>query len=452
MVLKAQKDLALQLAELIIQIGSMTMEAEEVTLIRQHLLDALASAFIGCRNPALEALIQTCSPMKHGYPCPGSIGHRMNSPDAAMSWAFAINASVFEDGSREGACHPAAAVVPAVIAMSEGVNWDRIDRATMAGYDVMVRLARGGNPLFTKKGFHPTSITAPFGAAAAASVLLGHDLEKALNAQCLAAQGSAGLMSAFKCGATQPLQVAWGVRSGAAAALLAEDGLEGYPQIIEEGFYPAYLGCDPNPSIDQPLERQFAIKGSYLKPYPGCRHLHPSIDAFREVFVREGLTPDDVAHVTVRTYHVALETEIHELNTRGDAYFNIPYALSARAFLGRNDYDAFDEKYFSHEGIRAFMEKIEVHGDHELNEMYPRQRGAIVEVHKVGGEIVKGQISHPLGEPENPLSLEETRGKFRVAAADFLKDETIGRIEEQLLVSTTPDSPRKVFGSLSALG
>ena len=120
---------------------------------------------------------------------------RVNPLDAAMIWAFAINASVFEDGSREGACHPAAVVMPAVIALSEGRSWEVIDLSAIAGYDVMVRLARSGNPEFTKKGFHPTSIAGPFGAAATASVLLGHDVPRMQNALCLAALGSAGSAS-----------------------------------------------------------------------------------------------------------------------------------------------------------------------------------------------------------------------------------------------------------------
>ncbi len=79
-----------------------------------------------------------------------------------MLWAYAINASVFEDGSREGACHPAAVVIPAVIALSRDRGWDIIDKAVAAGYDVMVRLARCGNPQFSRRGFHPTAIAAPF--------------------------------------------------------------------------------------------------------------------------------------------------------------------------------------------------------------------------------------------------------------------------------------------------
>ena len=145
-----------------------------------------------------------------------------------MIWAYAINASVYEDGCREGACHPAPAVVSTIIALADGKNWDLIDKAAVAGYDVMVRLARGGNPEFTQKGFHPTAIVSPFAAAATASVLLGQDWTKTKNSLCIAALGSSGLMAAFRCGPTQPLQVGrGGSENGITAALLAGAGARG---------------------------------------------------------------------------------------------------------------------------------------------------------------------------------------------------------------------------------
>ncbi|MBW1999126.1 MAG: MmgE/PrpD family protein [Deltaproteobacteria bacterium] len=445
---KLESSMGDYLAHLVVDIGKRPISGEDLTSVRQHMLDALASAFIGCRSNAFETLKELCPPVEGGIPGPAGGAHPRSMPDGALLWAYAINASVFEDGSREGACHPAAAVIPAVISLSSGANWEDIDRAVVAGYEVMVRMARGGNPEFTARGFHPTSIVAPFGAAASAAILSGFDHYRICNALCIAAMASSGLMSSFKAGETQPLQVAWAVRGGVTAALLAGEGHEGYRYILEEGFYPAYLGHAPDPPLGRDFQYGYAIRGSYLKPYPGCRHLHPAIDAFGKIWEENDLVSEDIESVTVWTYRVAVDTEIHDLNSRGDAYFNIPYALSARAILGQCDYHAFDEKNFKNEKIVALMKKIRVRVDPELDERYPEERGAIVEITMKSRGRYTMEVTHPLGEPENPLPLSVTRQKFRSLARDFLAESTMGRIEKILDDPEPGESPGELFASL----
>lgn len=449
MAIDHQGGVAHYLAQLIRRMGSTSFSGEERCIVRQHMLDAVAAAFIGCRSRAFGDLTKSCAKVKKGCAWPGSGPDRIGPIDAAMVWAFAINASVFEGGSREGACHPAAVVIPTIIALSEGKTWELIDKSVIAGYDVMVRLARGGNPEFTRKGFQPTSITAPFGAAAAASAILGHDLSTAQNALCLAALGSAGLMSAFKSSHTQPLQVAWAVRCGIFAVMMAEAGHSGYSRIIEEGFYPAYLGNDPNPPVDICLEHEYAIKGSYLKPYPGCRHLHPSIDAFGKILKENRIRPSQIQTIHVGTYRTAVETEIDDPKSRGDAYFNIPYALAARAVLGRNDWDSFDEKHFTNQHLIEVMNKIKVYVDPDVDSLYPNQRGSIVQVHTTGGKTLYGKVNHPLGEPENPLPCTATREKFRDTAGPFLSKMSMDRIETMLDVSGPVETAQGLFEAVS---
>jgi len=365
-----------------------------------------------------------------------------------MVWAFLINSSVFEDGSREGACHPAAVIIPTLIALCRGKDWERIDRAMVAGYEVMVRLARSGNPQFTLRGFHPTAVVAPFGAAAAASFLLDYDPGKTQNALCLAALGGTGLMASFRSGETQPLQVAWSVRNGVAAAMMAGKGCPGYPRIFEEGFYPAYLGSPPSVPVDRPLDFEFAFRGCYLKAYPGCRHVHPSIDALGEILKEKKIDPSQVQKIQVRTYKVAVETEIHDLNRRGDAYFNIPYAIAARMVLGKCDWDAFDERHFKNESLLGIMEKVKVGIDPDMESQYPRQRGAKVEILLSSGGVLCGKVSHALGEPENPLSPDMTLEKFRDTAGKFLNRQTREKMEALLDVRGLIEPAEGLFSAL----
>lgn len=436
------------LARLVRQIAKGSIPGGARSLVRQHLLDALASAFVGCRNQTFEDLTGLSHKDAVGCTLPGGLVQRSTPLDAAMLWAFAINASVFEDGSRDGACHPAAAVMPAAAALSEGCTWERVDAAVVAGYEVMIRLARGGNPEFTRRGFHPTSIIAPFAAAATASLLLGQDAAQCQNALCLAAQGSAGLMSAFRCGQTQPLQVAWAVRNGISAALMAGAGHQGYPGIIEDAFYPAYLGHDPSPPVEEAFPYEYAVEGTYLKPYPGCRHLHPSIDALVKILEKSRIEASDITKIRVGTYRTALETEIHTVNSRGDAYFNIPYALAARIALGRNDWDAFDPAHFEDAFLNEVREKVEVAVDPEIDRLYPGQRGSRVAVHTADGACLHAKVDHPLGEPENPLPLSFTLKKLRNTASPFLPDHAMERIEGIREIRAPSVTPPGLFEAL----
>jgi 2-methylcitrate dehydratase PrpD len=413
----ATDNLSSYLAEQVLAIRNAELSDADRLLVRQHLLDAVASAFIGSRNKLFEDLAE-CSNA-------GSKTQASRSPqDGAMLWAVAINGSVYEDGSREGACHPAAAVIPAVIAFGEGASWETIEKAIIAGYDVMVRVARCGNPQFTRKGFHPTAIAAPFATATVVSQLAGYDLNKTQNALCLAAMVCSGLMASFKQGTTQPLQVGLGARSGAAAALLAGRGNLGYPRIFEEGFFPAYLGSDASSAAHEPLASGWAIKGSYLKPYPGCRHMHATLDAFGQLAAMHRVTAEQIDRIEVGTYKVALDTEIHTLNNRGDAYFNIPYAIAARCVLGSNDYDSFGEEHFANHSIRDVMSKVSLLVDSEMEKRYPKQRGSTVKVRLADGTILTNAVECALGEPENPLSVEVTKQKLRQCAKGLARETT----------------------------
>jgi 2-methylcitrate dehydratase PrpD len=438
MQIQPTQQIAAYLAQLVLDIRSNAVLPESRDLVRQHLMDSVAAAFIGVKNPVFKGLVDLTSLCGNtGGQC-GTTVPMMQ--ELAKLWAFAINGSVSEDGSREGACHPAAAIMPVVLAFSRDKSWDLIDKAVIAGYDVMVRMARSGNPQFARKGFHATAITAPFGAAATLAQLLEYDLSTTQHALCLAAMGGSGLMASFKQGSTQPLQVSWGVGNGVAAALLAGQGHAGFAKVIEDGFLPAYLGSAENYSIAHDLENELAISGCYLKPYPGCRHMHSSLYAFDALAQTEAIEPGEIEKISIGTYRVAVDTAITTLNSRGDAYFNAPYAVAARAVLGKSTYDAFDERHFGNAAITSLMKKTTVSVDPEIEGLYPRQRGARLEVTLRSGRTLSHTVQHPLGEPENPVSLSSTKDKMFDAIGDKL---TAGEKEHYsgVLLSTNSAVP-----------
>jgi 2-methylcitrate dehydratase PrpD len=146
---------------------------------------------------------------------------------------------------------------------------------------------------------------------------------------------------------------------------------------------------------------------------------------------------------------VAVETEIHEIHNRGDAYFNIPYALAARGVLGKADWEAFGEEHFKNASLLELMKKVTVLADPEWEGRYPRQRGAGVEVILRDGTVLSAQVDYALGEPENPLPPERTREKFRSTAGKFLDPGMMERMESLLDGVRMKESAKSLFDALS---
>src|SRR5690606_25070258 len=101
----------------------------------------------------------------------------------------------FDDTHLWGGGHISAPCWSVALAMVEDRGGDETLalRAFLAGYEVMARLGGGGiggiGRSMQQRGFHPTSVNGIVGAAAVASVVLGLDAGRALNALSVAATG-----------------------------------------------------------------------------------------------------------------------------------------------------------------------------------------------------------------------------------------------------------------------
>ena len=105
----------------------------------------------------------------------------------------------------------------------------------MAGYEVAGRIAAAVHPHHTLSGFLPTGTCGAFGAAAAASKLMGHDAEGMLNAL-----GNAGYLAPLSMAehlmggyTSKIVQGGQAASAGLTAAGLAGAGITGPPYVLE---------------------------------------------------------------------------------------------------------------------------------------------------------------------------------------------------------------------------
>ena len=176
--------------------------------------------------------------------------------------------------------------------------------------------------------------------------------------------------------------------------------------------------------------------------------MHPTLDAFDYIARHHRFGADEVRNIAVGTYSVALETEIHTLNRRGDAYFNLSYAIAARCVLGRNDYDSFDEKHFANCAIRELMSKVSLSIDPDIQTRYPAQRGSTVKVELSNGQTIAHTVEYARGEPENPLAPEATKEKLRECANGLAPAEMIEELERVLEAAGGPTTLHKFAAAI----
>jgi 2-methylcitrate dehydratase PrpD len=248
--------------------------------------------------------------------------------------------------------HPSVPVVPAVLALAEqeGCDGAAFLAAVIAGIEFECRLgALIGAPHYAA-GFHATGTLGTFGAAAAASHLLGLDRVAWYHAIGLAGTQAAGLKSGFGTMA-KPLHAGRAASNGLLAALLARGGFTGNPAIIEtaQGFAPTHAGGAIDAERLARLGDRFLITETLFKYHASCYLTHAPIEAASQLRA-EGLRAGEIESVEVRGSTICVGVcDIAEPSTGLEGKFSLR-ATTAMALLGD---DTSDPATFSDERMRA---------------------------------------------------------------------------------------------------
>ena len=213
---------------------------------RRHLLDTVGVMIAGAGGEVAsraEAMLAAVRPAGR-IPVPGR-ARRADLIDAAFLGGTAAHGIELDDGYRQGSVHPGCVVVPAVLALGydRRVGGQALIEAVVAGYEADIAIGRACHPDLRQRGFHPAAAVGVFGAAMAAGKLRGLSAGQLANALGIAASSAAGLFAFVNGGADiKRLHAGHASREGLQAALLAEQGVEGPPDVIEarDGFMQAF--------------------------------------------------------------------------------------------------------------------------------------------------------------------------------------------------------------------
>jgi len=406
---------------------------------RRHLLDTIGVMIAGAPGDVAsraEAVLAQVRPAGT-TPVPGR-GRRADLFDAAFLGGTAAHGIELDDGFRQGSVHPGCAVVPAALALAHAgrASGKMLIEAVVAGYETVTAIGRACHPELRERGFHPTGAVAVFGAAMAAGKLRGLSSQQLADALGIAASSSGGLFAFVNGGGDiKRLHAGHASREGLQATLLAEQGVEGPPRVLEarDGFLQAFAfgrGGQAH-AIALPPEAPFGVTDCYIKPYPCCRHIQPAVEALIAVLTQDGIATEEVTRVDAETYRIAAEHAQTGWEDFASAQLSFPYLMALALKFRAIRFEHFSEAMRRDRELAALAGKLRVTAPPEIDRLYPRLRPARVTVTTARGSFTR-QADEALGSRLVPLDDTGLRAKFHDLVAPVLGEAAATGLGERL--------------------
>src|SRR5262245_22403404 len=393
------------------------LDAETRHYARRHLLDTVGCMIAGAPGDVAsraEAVVASVRPAG-AIPVPGR-ARRADLLDAAFLGGTAAHGIELDDGFRQGSVHPGCTVVPAVLALGYkgGASGRALIEAIVAGYEIPIAIARACHPDLRQRGFHPTGACAVFGAAVAAGKLRGLSRQQLADAMGIAASSSAGLFAFVNGGADiKRLHAGHASREGLQAALLAEQGVQGPPGVIEsrDGFMQAFAFGRIDKARPVQLPPPFGITDCYIKPYACCRHIQPAVEALIGLANDENILSDEVQRIEVATYRIAAEHAETGWDDFASAQLSFPYLMGLALKFRAVKFEHFSEQTRGDPAFAAIARKLSVTAPPDVDRLYPQLRPARVTVTTARGSFTR-QADEALGSRIVPLDDAGLKAKF----------------------------------------
>lgn len=414
------------LADWVSRIRHTTLPAEVTQHAKRLLLDHLGAAVAGAGTPTAMAVREVVQEMYPGAAATVIGGGRASAAGAALANGTAAHALDVDDGYTLGSVHPSAPTLPAVLAAAEssGADAETVIRAIVAAVEVTCRLARCAHPATREAGFHNTALAGVFGAAAGVSVVLGLDAATIASSFGVAGSHAGGLFEFLGTGAeVKRLHAGKAARDGLLSVHLARGGVSGPATVLEgsNGYFHAFARDNWRPGdLLTGLGETWALKDTYFKAYPCCRHLHGAIDALLAMRDEDDLDTRDVTEVVVETYAIAAGHSHTKVDGLIDAQMSLPYAVAVSLLDGQVGMAQFDAAHRTSAAVLDLSARVRILAAADLDARYPHERPARVTVRRPGRDDLQREVAQPLGEPSRPLDDVGLSAKFHLLADPVL--------------------------------
>ena len=414
-----------------------------------HLVDWLGCALAGSTSEPYRIARAVFTGLGGEAPLIGG-GHAAPR-DAVYLNGMPGNVLEMDDVHRRAILHPGPTVMPAALAgLHRNTPPALLLESIVRGYEAVIRVGRALGPAHYAM-FHNTATAGPFGAAAAASSMLGLG-----HTALVAALGNAGTVAAglWQCRheavMTKQLHCAHAAHAGYLAAALAQGGFTGPKSLLDgpQGFFAALCkDGDPAAVISNP-DGDWLIHEVSFKPWPACRHAHPVIDAVRLAKPRIGARY--VTGIAIETYRDAITfCDRPEPKTVADAKFSLQHAAAVALLRATPALADFDPPAIADRTLESLRALVTVQAAEPYASRYPGHFGAGLRITLSDGDSIAAHVDDALGDPERPLTEAELISKA-TTLMDFA-GATSDRIEKLIHTTLALPSAASTHAFLSSI-
>jgi len=378
----------------------------------------------------------------------------------ALAIGTAAHLDDFDDTHLATVIHPGASTLATVLSLVPETmpSGRRFLGAFAAGCEAQLRIGCAISPAHYDHGWHITGTCGVFGAAVAASVLLGLDAATAANALSLAATMTAGHREAFGT-MTKPLHAGKAAANGVLAARLAAAGLTGPGDILGPGGVLEVLADTVDRDalgLGWPDGHRWELELNTIKTYPCGVVAHPAMDAAIAVSGEIG-DPAEITGITLRCNPLVPELmgRVQPADGLGSR-FSARHGVAVGLLYGKAGLAEFADEIATAPEVARLRALITLDPDPAV----PRD-AATLSITRREGPPVEVTVGHTRGSAARPLTDDEVLDKVRAlfgpvlgtAAADRAWA-AIGRLAEaedasELLAALRPAPAQAVTGDVT---
>jgi 2-methylcitrate dehydratase PrpD len=267
---------------------------------RRTLVNVLGTAVSAIASPTVTVLLEAAAEQGSAGPVPvPGLARTLDPYWAALVIGTAAHLDDFDDTHLATVIHPGASALATVMSLAPETApaGAAFLAAFAAGCEAQLRIGNAISPAHYDHGWHITGTCGVFGAAVAASALLGLDAEAAARAVSLAATMTVGHREAFG-SMTKPLHAGKAAANGVLAARLAAAGLTG--SVMADPLGPGgaleVLAAEVDRAALEPGSWELGL--NTFKTYPCGVVAHPAMDAAITASAR--IDPADITGISLR--------------------------------------------------------------------------------------------------------------------------------------------------------
>jgi 2-methylcitrate dehydratase PrpD len=395
------------------------------------LVNYLGCALGGSIEPALDVAIATLAPFS-GEPkaCVLGRAERFDALHAALLNGIGSHVHEYDDTLPKNYIHPSVPVASALFAYASAnpVAGRDFVHAFVLGFDVESRIGNAIYPAHYEAGWHITSTTGVFGAAAAIGKLLGLTTRQMIWAFGLAATQAAGIREMFGSMA-KSFQPGRAAQNGYTAALLGRADFTAGERALEgpRGFAAVTAATYDLDKVTANLGADFELSDNAYKPYACGLVVHPAIDGCSQLHREHHPSSDSIVSVRVRVAPLVLDLcDKKDLRRALESKYSIYHACAIGLVRGKGGLQEFTEDAIRDPSLAHVRGVTTAIADPAITEDQVH-----IEVTLRDGRKLVKFVEQSLGNVHRPLNDAQLREKFVDQAVLALPRAQVDAVLEQ---------------------